>query len=73
MLPDTCVMCGEIVPEGRQVCPGCEYRAAAPGGCLEAIVTLQSGRTVTLYPADLRALEEYLKRLRWKKYQVQRL
>lgn len=21
---DTCVFCGEIVPEGRQVCPGCE-------------------------------------------------
>ena len=21
---DSCVMCGEYVPEGRQVCPACE-------------------------------------------------
>lgn len=21
---DTCVICGEIIPEGRQVCPNCE-------------------------------------------------
>lgn len=23
---DTCVICGEVIPEGRQVCPMCEYR-----------------------------------------------
>ena len=23
---DRCVMCGEIIPEGRQVCPNCEAR-----------------------------------------------
>lgn len=22
-----CVCCGEIIPEGRQVCPACEYKA----------------------------------------------
>lgn len=21
---NTCVSCGEVIPEGRQVCPGCE-------------------------------------------------
>lgn len=21
-----CVICGEIIPEGRQICPACEYR-----------------------------------------------
>ena len=21
---DRCICCGEIIPEGRQVCPGCE-------------------------------------------------
>ena len=24
---DRCVCCGEIIPEGRQVCPDCEDRA----------------------------------------------
>ena len=24
---DTCVCCGEYVPEGRQVCPACEANA----------------------------------------------
>ncbi len=23
---ETCVSCGETIPEGRQVCPGCERR-----------------------------------------------
>ena len=23
---DRCVCCGEIVPEGRMVCPQCEYK-----------------------------------------------
>lgn len=24
---DRCVMCGEVIPEGRQVCPSCEKAA----------------------------------------------
>lgn len=24
---DRCVCCGEIIPEGRMVCPQCEYKA----------------------------------------------
>lgn len=27
---DRCVCCGEIVPEGRQVCPSCERKANCP-------------------------------------------
>ena len=23
-MPDRCACCGEIIPEGRQVCPKCE-------------------------------------------------
>lgn len=23
-MPDTCICCGEIIPEGRMVCPDCE-------------------------------------------------
>lgn len=30
MAENRCVCCGEIVPEGRQVCPTCEARASAP-------------------------------------------
>lgn len=26
-MPERCVCCGEIIPEGRQVCPQCERRA----------------------------------------------
>ncbi len=26
MTVDTCISCGEQIPEGRQVCPGCEKR-----------------------------------------------
>jgi len=25
--PETCVCCGEVIPEGRQVCPDCEWKA----------------------------------------------
>ena len=25
-MKDYCVMCGEIIPEGRQVCPNCESK-----------------------------------------------
>lgn len=25
VIPDYCLICGEPVPEGRQVCPQCEY------------------------------------------------
>ena len=28
---DRCVCCGEIVPEGRQVCPQCENEAKQNG------------------------------------------
>lgn len=28
---DRCVCCGEIIPEGRQVCPQCEGRVEKDG------------------------------------------
>ena len=24
-MDNTCICCGEIIPEGRQICPQCEY------------------------------------------------
>lgn len=29
MNDNTCIFCGDIIPEGRQVCPVCEMKAAA--------------------------------------------
>ena len=31
---NTCVCCGNIIPEGRQVCPQCETWSAAPDAFL---------------------------------------
>lgn len=28
-MEDKCVICGEIIPEGRQVCPKCEHPVSA--------------------------------------------
>ena len=25
-MEDTCVICGRVIPEGRQVCPACEQK-----------------------------------------------
>ena len=30
MSENRCVMCGEIIPEGRQVCPKCEVMCGDP-------------------------------------------
>lgn len=29
MMEDRCVICGKIIPEGRQVCPECERTAVS--------------------------------------------
>ena len=31
---NTCVCCGAVIPEGRQVCPNCETWGAAPDAIL---------------------------------------
>ena len=30
-MDNTCLVCGEIIPEGRQVCPSCESDPIKPG------------------------------------------
>lgn len=32
MMKDTCVCCGETIPEGRQVCPSCENGSIKDSG-----------------------------------------
>ena len=29
-MEDRCICCGELIPEGRQVCPACEKKAEEP-------------------------------------------
>ena len=37
-MEDRCVCCGEIVPEGRQVCPTCEAGAAPKRGMKDILM-----------------------------------
>lgn len=36
MNEDRCVCCGEIVPEGRQICLNCEHRMTKVGAILQS-------------------------------------
>ncbi len=44
---DRCVMCGEIIPEGSQVCTKCSAQTKTKPTTLYAIKHKQSGRLVT--------------------------
>jgi hypothetical protein len=33
-MEDRCVCCGEVIPEGRQVCPICEIKARKENDCM---------------------------------------
>lgn len=64
--PDRCVMCGAIIPEGRQVCPACEadskMEQADP---IRARVTLRTGGKITLYAQGYMELGQMLAQLDW--------
>jgi hypothetical protein len=34
-MENTCVCCGRIIPEGRQVCPNCENKFIGPDAILK--------------------------------------
>lgn len=36
MNEDRCICCGEIIPEGRQICLNCEYRVGKIGSILQS-------------------------------------
>ena len=67
---ETCVCCGEIIPEGRQVCPKCE-RSAGPwiidaGALLQEIDkipfrTEQKGITGAIVKEVVEAVKEIIK------------
>lgn len=42
MSTDNCVMCGDIIPEGRQVCPNCETKITGekPNICLSCLAAV---------------------------------
>ena len=41
MVEERCICCGEIVPEGRQVCWGCEYKMIKMGAILQSYGTAE--------------------------------
>ena len=71
MEADRCVMCGEIIPEGRQVCPACESKVKERRDYIRAIVTLRNGGCVTLYPLDYQDLGRMLDKLPWTKFETE--
>lgn len=49
MSEDRCICCGDIVPEGRMVCPGCEKKAEKKPDLAEELVRLwEQGKIVEL-------------------------
>ena len=63
---ERCVVCGEIIPEGRQVCPKCE--AAIPEERAEPViarVTLRTGGKITLCARGYTDLGQMLAQLDW--------
>lgn len=64
---DKCVICGEIVPEGRQVCPACENNFTTKRKTIEASVTLQNGKTILVVADNHRELCDKIEKLNWKK------
>lgn len=67
MKSDRCIICGEIVPEGRQVCPVCECSFMTKRRTIEANVTLQNGKTIFIVANDHKELAEKLDKMNWKK------
>lgn len=63
---DRCVMCGAVIPEGRQVCPACEAdmhtEKAEP---VMARVTLRTGGKITLCARGYVELGQMLAQLDW--------
>lgn len=68
---DRCVMCGAIIPEGRQLCPDCLNSAKERRDYIRATVTLHNGRRVTLYPMDYQELGRLLGKLDWVKFETE--
>ena len=59
---DTCVCCGNYVPEGRMVCPGCEYANKnlhvkdKKTGILECLKKYHTGKRNAVHSAELQRL-----------------
>ena len=46
-MENTCVCCGEIIPEGRQVCPSCEEVKYVCPECGNKLTLMYSGNYIT--------------------------
>ncbi|GEM_PF-2376145 len=58
MQDNTCVCCGRIIPEGRQVCPSCEQKYT--GGCTDCVHAIDDfGRCLIAKMFDCRVNPEH--------------
>ena len=67
MSENRCVSCGEIIPEGRQICPHCWLEEGTQQHKLPkyAVVILQGGKEIVLN-CETRKMVRQL--IRWNKY-----
>ena len=63
MSEETCVICGEPIPEGQQVCSNCENRVVEISRCGYKRHTLKVGNKVVLTDAKLEEAIEFLRGL----------
>lgn len=72
-MEDRCVCCGEVIPEGRQVCPNCEQKYAGAGHKKLEISEEESVRTANANLCErivnVLSDEAYEKRQNEKKYE----
>lgn len=46
-MENTCICCGEVIPEGRQVCPACEEVKYACPECGDELTLMHKGDYIT--------------------------
>ena len=46
MVEERCICCGEIVPEGRQVCWACGHNMVKVGAILQSYATAEEEKTI---------------------------
>ena len=57
-MENTCITCGRIIPEGRQVCPSCEQKYT--GGCTDCVHAIDDfGRCLIAKMFDCRVNPEH--------------
>ena len=61
-MEDHCILCGAIIPEGRQVCPACETITELQW--MKDDITKNDHYQIALYPGVIKHAVELLKKLK---------